>query len=91
MSKTDEDVRRLSVEARQVWESPLVRDFMQNYVMQLFTLWLNEPDQSKREELWFEARAVDGFKNKFLRHMAGGAALDKRNSGKIAEGIGPII
>jgi len=91
MSKTEEDVERLSNEARQVWGNPLVQDFMSNYPMKIFIQWLDETDPVVREALWNEARGVTAFKRTFLTHLAGGSALKKKREGSIADGIGPIV
>ena len=91
MSKTEEQVERLSAEAEQVWNNPLVRDFMDNFVKEMFVEWLNEEDEAKRNRLWGIAKGAEGFKARFLSYLAGGKALAKKKSGAIADGIGSII
>ena len=91
MNKTEEDVARLSAEASQVWNHPLVKDFMDNYVRTVFILWLDEQDPVKREQLWAEAHGATAFKARFLSHMAGGRALERKKSGDIAANIGAIV
>jgi len=91
MSKTEEDVARLSAEARQVWNHPLVKDFMDNYVQKVFIRWIDEVDPVKRDRLWNEAHGATAFKAVFLSHMAGGRALERKKSGDISSNIGAIV
>ena len=91
MSKTEDQVTQLSGEAERIWNSPLVRDFMDNFVKEVFVEWTNEQDQTKRDLLWLQVQAADKFKGRFLGYMAGGKAIEKRKDGSVAAGVGPII
>lgn len=91
MKKTDEELLQLSAEAQMIWTHPLTQDYLENYIGKLLVRWMAAETVEKRENLWAEAKGVEGFKAHFLSHLAGGRAVEKRKSGGIAEGIGPIV
>ena len=87
--KSEDEVRQLSAEAGMIWNSPLVKDFMENFVKKVFIEWTNEQDPVQRELLWLKVQAADAFKGMFLSYLAGGRALEKKKG--IGDTIGPII
>ena len=76
--KTEDEIRQLSGEADRIWNSPLVRDFMENFVKKVFVEWTNEQDPVQRELLWLKVQAADAFKAMFLSYISGGKALKKK-------------
>lgn len=91
MSKSDTDISQLSNEAAQVWNHPLVQDFMTNQVQKIFVRWLDERDPGTREQLWNEAQGMTAFKRELMNHMTAGSTLQRKRQGTIADGIGAII
>ena len=91
MSKTDDDILRMSAEARAVWNNPLVQDFMINKPMKICADWFAETDPVKRERLWNLAQGLALFKQEFMNHMAAGNAARRGRDGSIADNIGPIV
>ena len=55
----EDEVVRLAGEADRIWNSPLVQDFMKNFVMEVFVEWSNERDPVQREMLWMQVQAAD--------------------------------
>ena len=87
--KSEDEVRQLSAEASRIWTSPIVRDFMENYIQTLFVDFTNAQTDQELVAIKARADAAASFKAAMLRHIAGGRALEKKKG--IGDTIGPII
>ena len=90
MPKTNDEIAQLSEQARQVWDNPLVQNFMRNHPQKIFAQWVDERDPAKRELLWNEMRGAEAFARAFMEHLAGGKKIERQKAG-VADTIGPII
>jgi hypothetical protein len=91
MSKPEDQVRQMSNEAAMVWNHPLVKDFMNNYVKKLFIDWTNAKTPEQRESLWNKAEGAAAFKADMLSHMSAGRAAERKRRGDVSDNLGAII
>ena len=92
MAKTDDERINLAGEAERIWNSPMVKGFMDNFIKQLFVEWTNAKSEKERDDLWHEAQVAAKFKDRFLRYISDGkATVRRREDGGVIDNIGPII
>jgi len=88
----NEDLIHTGHEAKMVWNSKLVRAFMETYVNALFVKWVNASTVEEREQLWAKAKVAEDFKRTFEQAITKGNIEQRKLNGEPGgDGLTPPI